>query len=72
MFIAYAIATFVNQGHPYDAALIDEFHRSGATNLTTYAVGDALSGAAVMLVVVPVIALALGSLCALAAGRRAA
>jgi hypothetical protein len=72
VFIGYSIAIFINQGHPYDRALIDEFHRSGATNLTTYAVGDALGEAVVMLVVVPVIALALGSLCALAAGRRAA
>jgi hypothetical protein len=72
VFIGYSIATFVNQGHPYDRALINEFHRSGATNLTTYAVGDALGEAVVMLVVVPVIALALGSLCAMAAGRRSA
>ena len=43
-------------------ALLNEFHRSGATNITTFAVGDALGGAVVMLVVVPVIALALGSL----------
>jgi hypothetical protein len=72
VFIGYSIATFVNEGRPYDRALINEFHHSGITNLATYAVGDALSGAIVMLLIVPVIALALGSLCALAAGRRAA
>jgi hypothetical protein len=72
VFIGYSIATFVSQGRPYDPALITEFHHSGTANLATYAVGDALGGAIVMLLIVPAIALALGSLCALAAGRRAA
>jgi hypothetical protein len=72
IFVVYSFTTLLHQGRPYDAVLIDEFHRSGAANLVTYAVGDGLMQALAMLLIVPVIALALGSICARAAGRQAA
>jgi hypothetical protein len=52
----------VSDGRPYDRYVIAEYHRSGAPNLATYAVGDNLSGAVVMLLAVPVFAVASGAL----------
>ena len=54
---------------PYDAQLVRDFHASGARDLATYAVGDTLGAALGLLVIIPVVAFALGSLVArLAAG----
>jgi len=41
---------------------VRDFHASGARDLVTYAVSDDLGGALTMLVIIPVVALALGSL----------
>jgi hypothetical protein len=62
VFIAYVTVTYAGDGRPYDAQTLRDFHASGAHDLVTYAVADDLGGALSMLVIIPVVALALGSL----------
>jgi hypothetical protein len=62
VFIAYVTVTYAGDGRPYDAQTLRDFHASGARDLVTYAVADDLGGALSMLVIIPVVALALGSL----------
>lgn len=63
IFIAYSVCILVTRGKPYDAALINEFHHSGTTtSLASYAVGDGLTQALTMMVIVPVVGVAFGSL----------
>jgi hypothetical protein len=52
----------MSDGRPYDRYVIAEYHRSGAPNLATYAVGDNLSSAVVMLLALPLFAVAFGAL----------
>ena len=61
-FIGVSVASYLSDGRPYDRYVIAEYHRSGAPNLATYAVGDNLSGAIMMLLAVPVLAVAFGAL----------
>jgi hypothetical protein len=61
-FMGVSVASYVSDGRPYDRSVIAEYHRSGAPNLATYAVGDNLSAAVVMLLAVPVFAAAFGAL----------
>ncbi len=68
VFAGWSTMTYARDGRPYDAGLLREFHRSGAPNLAAYAVGDQLGSGLVLLILVPVVALALGSL----TGRPAA
>jgi hypothetical protein len=63
-FIVWVTATYASDGRPYDAQLVRDFHASGAHDLATYAVGDDLGAAVGLLVIIPVVALALGSLAA--------
>jgi hypothetical protein len=67
VFVVWVSATYVSDGRPYDPQLIRDFHRSHAHDLATYAVSDNLGAALGLLVIVPVVALALGSLGALVA-----
>jgi hypothetical protein len=60
--------TYAHDGRPYDAQMMRDFRASGSHDLTAYAVGDVLGGALGLLLVIPVVAFALGSL----AGRAAA
>jgi hypothetical protein len=69
VFIVWVAATYLQNGRPYDAGLVRDFHRSGASDLATYAVGDDLGSGMVLLVLVPTVALALGSLFARLAAR---
>ena len=62
VFIVYVTVTYAGDGRPYDAQTLRDFHASGARDLVTYAVADDLGGALSMLVIIPVVALALGSL----------
>ncbi len=62
VFIVWIAATYVQNGRPYDAGLVQDFHRSGAPDLATFAVSDDLGSGIVLLVLVPTVALALGSL----------
>ena len=56
--------TYTNAGGPYDSGLIRDFQRSGAPDLATYAVNDNLGSGLVLLLMIPTVALALGSLTA--------
>ncbi len=62
VFVIWVAATYLNDGRPYDPQLIRDFHRSGAHDLASYAVGGSLDSAVGLLVVIPVVCFALGSL----------
>jgi hypothetical protein len=64
VFIVWATNTYANDGRPYDAGLLRDFHNSHAPDLTTYAVSDNLGSGLVLLLLVPTVALAVGSLTA--------
>lgn len=71
IFIAYSVDILATQGKPYDPALVNEFHHSGATiTLASYAVGDGLTQALIMMVIVPVVSVAFGLLASLIAAGR--
>jgi hypothetical protein len=72
VFIVWVIVTYANAGGPYDTGLVRDFHSSGGHDLATYAVSDNLGSGLVLLVMIPTVALALGSLSAriTAAPRR--
>jgi hypothetical protein len=67
VFTIWMTATYVRDGRPYDPQLIRDFHHSHAHDLATYAVSDNLGAALGLLLIVPVVALALGSIGALVA-----
>jgi hypothetical protein len=73
VFIVWVSVTYADAGGPYDAGLVRDFHKSGSPDLTTYAVSDNLGSGLVLLLMIPAVALALGSLSArlTAATRRA-
>jgi hypothetical protein len=64
VFIVWVTATYARDGRPYDPQLVRDFHASGAHDLATFAVSDDLGAALGLLVIVPLVALALGSLVA--------
>jgi hypothetical protein len=64
VFIVWVTVTYTDAGGPYDAGLVRDFHTSGARDLATYAVGDNLGSGLVLLLMIPTVALALGSLTA--------
>jgi hypothetical protein len=64
VFIVWVTTTYASDGRPYDAQLVRDFHASGAHDLATYAVTDQLGAALGLLMVIPVVALAFGSLVA--------
>jgi hypothetical protein len=64
VFIVWVTTTYTNAGGPYDSGLIRDFHKSGAPDLATYAVSDNLGSGLVLLLMIPTVALALGSLTA--------
>ena len=64
VFIVWVTVTYMNAGGPYDSGLIRDFDRSGAPDLATYAVSDDLGSGLVLLLMIPTVALALGSLTA--------
>jgi hypothetical protein len=71
VFVVWTTATYVRDGGPYDPGLLRDFHASGARDLATYAVSDNLGSGLVLLLVIPTVALALGSLTAgLASAER--
>ena len=71
VFIVWVTVTYTNAGGPYDSGLLTDFHKSGAPDLATYAVSDNLGSGLVLLLMIPTVALALGSLSArLRAVRR--
>ena len=64
VFIVWVTVTYTNAGGPYDSGLVTDFHRSGAPDLATYAVSDNLGSGLVLLLMVPTVAVALGTLSA--------
>jgi hypothetical protein len=61
-FGVWMTAAYARDGRPYDAGLLRDFHHSGSSHLATYAVRNAFGTALVLLVLIPVVALAFGSL----------
>ena len=72
VFVVWVVAAYLSAGGPYDPQLVRDFHRSGAHDLATYAVGDDLGAGMSMLVLVPTVAYVLGSLSARVAARTGA
>ena len=70
-FIVWVTTTYVRDGRPYDAQMMRDFHASGSRDLAAYAVGDNLGAALGMLLIIPVVALALGSLTGRVTAARA-
>jgi hypothetical protein len=64
VFIVWVAMTYANAGGPYDAGLVRDFHTSGAHDLATYAVSDDLGSGLVLLLMIPTVALAVGTLSA--------
>ena len=64
VFVIWVTATYLHDGGPFDPQLIRDFHASGARDLTAYAVSDNLGSALGMLMIIPTVALAAGSLAA--------
>jgi hypothetical protein len=62
VFIVWTIVTYANAGGPYDSGLVRDFGQSGAHDLRTYAIGDNLGSGLVLLLVIPTVALAIGTL----------
>lgn len=62
VFIVWTTITYANAGRPYDSGLVDDFRRSGAHDLPTYAIGDSLGSGLVLLLLIPTVALAVGTL----------
>ncbi len=62
VFTVWMTATYVRDGRPYDPQLVRDLPHSGAPDLATLAVSDALAGALTLLILVPLTALASGSL----------
>jgi hypothetical protein len=62
VFTVWMTVTYARDGRPYDAQLLRDLPRSGAPDLATLAVGDALGSALTLLVLIPLTALAFGSL----------
>ena len=62
VFTVWMTATYARDGRPYDPQLLRDLPHSGAPDLATLAVGDALAGALTLLILIPLTALAFGSL----------
>jgi hypothetical protein len=62
VFVVWMTATYARDGRPYDAQLLRDFHHSHAPDLATLAVSDAVTSALTLLILIPLTALALGSL----------
>ena len=61
VFTVSMTAAYVRDGRPYDAQLLRDFPQSGAPDLATLAVSDALGSALTLLVLIPLAAIAVGS-----------
>jgi hypothetical protein len=62
VFIVWSTVTYLNAGGPYDSGLVNDFRKSGAHDLPTYAVSDNLGSGLILLLLIPTVALALGTL----------
>ena len=64
VFTVSMTATYARNGRPYDPQLLRDLPHSGAPDLATLAVNDALGSALTLLILIPLTALASGSLAA--------
>ena len=64
VFVVWVTATYAEAGGPYDTGTLRDFHSSHAADIATYFVGDNLGSGLVLLLLVPAVALAVGSLTA--------
>ena len=62
VFTVWMTATYARDGRPYDPQLLRDFPHSGAPDLATLAISDALASALTLLILIPLAALAFGSL----------
>lgn len=62
VFIVWTAVTYADAGGPYDSGLVNDFQNSGAHDLPTYAISDNLGSGLVLLLLIPTVALALGTL----------
>ncbi len=62
VFIVWTTVTYANAGGPYDSGLVTDFNSSGAHDLPTYAISDNLGSGLVLLLLIPTVALAVGTL----------
>jgi hypothetical protein len=70
VFTVSMTAAYLHDGRPYDAQLLRDFHHSGAPDLATLSVTDDLGSALTLLILIPLTALAFGSLGARLFTRR--
>ena len=71
VFLLWAGSAVAAAGRPYDAGLLRDFRTSGAPDLATYAVDDALGAGMMLLLLVPLVTLAAGLVgTAVAVARR--
>jgi hypothetical protein len=70
VFLVWVAETYARDGGPYDAQLLRDFRRSGSHDLVAYAVSDNVGAAIGLLVIIPTVAVAVGSLVGRAAARR--
>ncbi len=70
VFIVWVTETYAHNGRPYDAQLVRDFRSSGSHDLVGYAVSDNLGAALGLLVIIPTVALAVGSLVGRTAAHR--
>ncbi len=61
VFIVWTTVTYANAGGPYDSGLVNDFRHSGAHDLPTYAISDNLGSGLVLLLLIPTVALAVGT-----------
>jgi len=61
LFLGWVGAAVLTGGQPYDPGLVRDFHASGAADLATYAVDDDLGTGMMLLLLVPMLTWALGS-----------
>jgi hypothetical protein len=70
VFVAWATATYLRSGRPYDPQLVRDFHASGARDLASYAVADDLVVALSLLILVPIACSAFGCVAAIVTRPR--
>jgi hypothetical protein len=69
-FLAYVLTTYLTDGGAVTPLLLRQFAQSGAHDYRSWAIGDSLGGAVVLLLFIPLVAGALGLLCAWLAQPR--
>lgn len=62
VFIVWTTVTYANAGGPYDDGVVRDFRNSGAHDLATYAISDNLGSGLVLLLLIPTVALAVGTI----------